>query len=197
MASATIVGVPPALADGLRAALGSCELEVLVAGFGQPPLGPFLELSQGDWEATVAGIREAFLAARDAAAALVERGVPGRIILLSAPPSVRPVQGATLPATAGAFLTTAAQVAAAELGSSGITVNVVVPGWIEGHDSEGLVEGIPAGRLARPAEVAAVCSFLASEQASYVNGAVVSVDGGFSITKTGGGSPLLPRPAGA
>jgi 3-oxoacyl-[acyl-carrier protein] reductase len=114
--------------------------------------------------------------------------VPGRIVLLSSPPAVRPVHGATLPATAGAFLTRAAQVAAAELGESGVTVNVVVPGFV---DDDRFVEGIPVGRLARPEEIAAVVGFLATEAAGYVNGAVITVDGGFTITKTGGGSPLL------
>jgi 3-oxoacyl-[acyl-carrier protein] reductase len=188
MAGLTLVGVPPALEPALREALADAPLETTVAGFGELRTGRFLELEQRDWEAAVSGMRSAFLAARDAAARLVERGEPGRIVLLSSPPAVRPVHGATLPATAGAFLTTAAQVAAAELGGRGVTVNVVVPGWLVG---EGFVDGIPTGRLARPEEIAAVVAFLASEAASYVNGAVVAVDGGFTITKTGGGSPLV------
>ena len=192
-ASLTLVGVTEPLRSAIEEALQAPELDVLVAGFGDTRVAPFLELSQADWEATVAGARAAFLAAVRHGAALVEAGRPGRIILLSSPPAVRPVHGAALQATAGAFLTTAAQVAAVELGSGGVTVNLVVPGWIEGHDPAGLAEGTPAGRLARPQEVASVCAFLASPLASYVNGAVISVDGGFSITKSAGGSPLISR----
>jgi NAD(P)-dependent dehydrogenase (short-subunit alcohol dehydrogenase family) len=188
MAEVRLAGVPPALERALREALADAALDTLIAGFGELRTGRFLDLTQEDWETAVAGMRQAFLAARDHSADLVTRGVPGRIVLLSSPPSVRPVHGAALAATAGSFLTRAAQVAAAELGGKGITVNVVVPGWIEGED---FVEGIPAGRLARPEEIAAVVAFLASEAAAYVSGAVITVDGGFTLTKTGGGSPLL------
>ena len=188
MAALTLVGVPPVLEPAVREALAVAPLDTVVAGFGELPTGRFLELEQADWETAVAGMRAAFLAARDAAADLVARGAPGRIVLLTSPPSVRPVHGASLPATAGSFLTRAAQVAAAELGGAGVTVNVVVPGYV---DDERFVPGVPAGRLARPEEIAAVVAFLASEAASYVNGAVITVDGGFTLSKTGGGSPLV------
>ena len=192
MATLTIVGVAEPLHAAIANALQEPELDVLVAGFGDTRVAPFLDLSQADWDETITGARTAFLAAVRHGARLVEARRPGRIVLLSAPPAMRPVQGASLQATAGAFLTTAAQVAAAELGPSGITVNVVVAGWIEGRDPAELADGTPAGRLARPEEIASVCAFLASSPASYVNGAVITVDGGFTLTKTAGGSPLLP-----
>jgi 3-oxoacyl-[acyl-carrier protein] reductase len=152
--------------------------------------GPFLAVEQADWERTVGTARAAFRTAQAEAARLVAEGRPGRVVFLVPTASLRVVQGASLSATAGAFLTTIAQVGAAELGPTGVTVNVVAYGWPEDAPAA-LAEGVPVGRLARPDDIAAAVAFLASAEAAYVNGAVLAVDGGFWITKTGGGSPLL------
>jgi 3-oxoacyl-[acyl-carrier protein] reductase len=132
--------------------------------------GPLLELEQSDWDAMVADLREIFLGARDFA-----RGREGgRIVFVSAAAAARPIAGATLEGVAGAFLTTVAQVAAAELGTQAITANVVVPALEP--DSQA---------------VDAVVEFLLSDEARGVTGAVIAADGGFSITKASTPNPLL------
>jgi 3-oxoacyl-[acyl-carrier protein] reductase len=165
-------------------------LPVVVAGAGLQARAPFLELEQEEWRAAVTDTRKAFRVAQRAVASWLEEDLPGRVVFVVSTASVRPVQGGALDATVGGFLTTLGQVGAVELGARGITVNTVAHGWLEGEPEE-LVEGIPAGRLAQPDEIAAAIAFLASPAASYVNGALLPVDGGFWITKTGGGSPLL------
>lgn len=187
----TTAGLSPALEAAVRARLAEPALNVVVAGPGRQAVGRVLDLTQAGWEATVAGARNAFLTAQRAAAGWEAAGVPGRIVFAVSSASLRPVPGDVLDAIAGGFLTTIGQVGAIELGGKGITVNTVVHGWIEGEDPAGLVGGVPAGRLARADEIAAAVAFLASEAASYVNGAALAVDGGFWITKAAGGSPLV------
>jgi len=146
---------------------------------------------QEQWSAAVARARAAFVAARDLTAGWRASGQAGRIVLVSSPPAVRVVEGAGLAAVAGAFVTTLGQVAAADLGATGLRVNTVVAGWTEGDADPAFAAGTALGRLAEPAEVAASIAHLLSEGASYVTGATLVADGGFSITKAAGGSPYL------
>jgi 3-oxoacyl-[acyl-carrier protein] reductase len=82
-----------------------------------------------------------------------------------------------------------ARSAARELGSRGITANVVAPGFVDTDMTAALPEDrreqilaqIPLGRYATPDEIAAVVTFLASEGAAYITGAVIPVDGGLGM----------------
>jgi 2-deoxy-D-gluconate 3-dehydrogenase len=75
--------------------------------------------------------------------------------------------------------------------SSAVTCNVVVAGWTASTTPGDVAAGIPAGRYAEDSDIAGAVAYLASPAAKYVSGAVLAVDGGFVITKSGGGSPLL------
>lgn len=183
MARISVSGVPGATGEAIRRTLEErATLDTVVAGTGEPPQKPFLEITPADWEGTIAGIRDAFLAAQAGA----RRG-DARIILVSSAPAVRPVHGASLAATAGAFLHTIGQVAAVELGPDGTTVNVVAPGFVGDARFDA---GVPLGRPPAPQDVAEACAFLASAAAAYVSGAILTVDGAFTVTKTEGGSPI-------
>jgi 3-oxoacyl-[acyl-carrier protein] reductase len=112
----------------------------------------------------------------------------GRVINVSSVVGLRANPGQANYAAAKAGLIALTRTVAAEVARRGITVNAVAPGLIEteltseisSNGGSGLLGAIPARRPGSPEEVAACIDFLASDQASYVNGAVLPVDGGMS-----------------
>jgi 3-oxoacyl-[acyl-carrier protein] reductase len=113
----------------------------------------------------------------------------GRIILISSVVALYGSPGQTNYAASKAGLIGMARSITRELGSRGITANVVSPGYIDTDMTAALPEdtqktylkAIPAGRFAQPSEVARVTAFLASDDAAYISGAVIPVDGGLGM----------------
>ena len=113
----------------------------------------------------------------------------GRIILISSVVGLYGSPGQVNYASSKSALIGFARSVTRELGSRGITANVVAPGFIKTDMTTALPEAqqeaylasIPAGRFAEPEEVAAAVSWLASDEAAYVSGAVLPVDGGLGM----------------
>ncbi|MET9337937.1 MULTISPECIES: 3-oxoacyl-ACP reductase FabG [unclassified Nonomuraea] len=110
----------------------------------------------------------------------------GRIILISSVIAMLGQAGQSNYAASKAGLIGFGRSLAREYGSRGITVNVVAPGFVQTDmtadlDHEAIVKNIPLGRQASPAEVARVVRFLAGDDASYITGAVIPVDGGLGM----------------
>jgi NAD(P)-dependent dehydrogenase (short-subunit alcohol dehydrogenase family) len=169
--------------------------DALVAGLGRPrdPIA-VLELGESEWTAMTARMRSVLVCMRDFAADLLERGAAGRVVVVVDASTLRVAGGAAVTAVAGAFLTTVAQVAAAELGGREIAVNVLAAGGTT-LAVPNTIGAIPLGRPAEPAEIAAACEFLLSDQASYITGATLAVDGGYAITKAGASGAVHDRRA--
>ncbi len=105
----------------------------------------------------------------------------GRIVNVSSVLAERANAGQANYVAAKAGLLGFTRTVAREMARKGVTVNAVTPGVIEtdmtADLSDGLAKAVPAGRVGRPEEVAAAVAFLVSEEAAYVNGATLSVDG--------------------
>ena len=167
------------------------RLDVLVNNAGITKDGLILRMDDEDFDIVIAtNLKSAFVAIRAAARPMMRlKGVGGRIINISSVAGVAGNAGQANYAASKAGLIGMTRVWARELGPRGITANVVAPGFIDTDMVKSVppkvVEQfrarIPAGRLGRPEEVANVYLFLASDLASFINGAVVGVDGGLLL----------------
>ena len=168
------------------------KVDILVNNAGIAQFKDFLELTEEDWDKVLeVNLKGQFLCAKAAAKEMVKEGW-GRIIniasIASGQVGVGFPQVAHYTASKGgvAALT---ETMALELGPKGVRVNAIGPGIIETEMTDGMLsseeqkQGIlartPVGRVGKPADIGAAAVYLASEEADFVNGAVLFVDGGW------------------
>jgi 3-oxoacyl-[acyl-carrier protein] reductase len=165
------------------------RLDVLVNNAGTLREALLEELTDEDFQETLdVNLRAAMVCARAAVPHMLRQG-RGRILSAASATTRLGFQGLTAYAAAKAGIVGMTRTWARELGPRGITANAVAPGLIEGDtphaapspELQAALARLPARRLGKPEEVAAVYLFLASDLASFINGAVVGVDGGLLL----------------
>lgn len=168
-------------------ALGKLDCFVANAGIGRG--GPFLETAEEDWRAVIdTNLTGVFLSSQAAARRMADQGHGGRIITIAslAAEHATPRMAAYSSAKAGVRMLT--RVMAIELAEHRITVNAIAPGLIDTPLSAPLMDAVrgaigqiaPLGRVGEPKDVADLALFLASDDADYVTGGMIFVDGGMN-----------------
>jgi 3-oxoacyl-[acyl-carrier protein] reductase len=159
-------------------------VHVLVNNAGQRRDGLAIRMSAEDWGTVVdTNLSGAFHCTRRALDDMLSARW-GRIVNVSSIVAERANPGQANYAASKAGLLALTRTVAREMARKGVTCNAVLPGVIEtdmtADLAQGLVGAVPAGRVGQPADVAACVAFLCSEEAAYVNGAMLAVDGGLA-----------------
>ncbi len=164
-------------------------VEVLVSNAGITRDGLLLRMSEADFAGVVdANLTAAFRVVKRVSSGMV-RARRGRIILVSSVVGMLGSAGQSNYAASKSGLVGFARSLARELGSRGITVNVVAPGPVETDMTAALGEArlaeltaaVPLARMATADEIAGVVEFLAGPDAAYITGAIIPVDGGLGM----------------
>lgn len=164
-------------------------VEVLVANAGITHDTLLLRMGEDDWTSVIdTNLTGSYRVTKRAAKGML-RLKRGRIILISSVVGLLGSAGQANYAASKAGLVGMARSLARELGSRSITTNVVAPGFVEtdmtdvltDEQKQAIRQQVPLGRYATVGEVASAVTWLASDGAAYVNGAVIPVDGGLGM----------------
>ena len=186
--SAEAVAFDVADADAARSAIEALlqagPVQVIVNNAGIHDDAPMAGMSQAQWKRVIDVSLHGFFHVTQPLLLPMARTRWGRIVSISSVAGVLGNRGQTNYAAAKAALHGASKSLAREMAARRITVNVVAPGVIEGSMAneafppEMIKQIVPAGRAGTPEEVAALVAFLCGEDAGYINGQVIGINGG-------------------
>ena len=182
---------------------GHLDAAVQVAGIAD--FVPFLEFSDANWDRTLnVNLRGAWYLAQEAARVMLRDGIRGAIVLTSSTNAFQPEAGGLAYNTSKAGLVAVMQTAALELSRVGIRVNALAPGIINTRlsafvinhpvQSKVFLDRIPIGRFAQPEEMAQPILWMCSDDASYLSGHLMVVDGAMTAGLPEPGELEAPMP---
>jgi len=192
---AAAVAADVSTADGARALVQAAidhfgRLDVMVANAGINVVKNAVDFEPEEWRRVMAtNLDGVFYCAQAAGRLMLEQG-SGSVISIASVTSFNAFPRRVAYATAKAGLVMLTKVLAAEWGAGGVRVNAIAPGYVRTDLVQGLADGgqldlaavqrrTPMGRLAEPAEIAGAAVFLASDEASFITGETLVVDGGW------------------
>lgn len=181
--AASVEALPKAAAE----AMGGVDILINNAGITRDNL--FMRMSDEEWSQVIAvNLTSAFRLSRAVLRAMMKARW-GRIVQITSVVGTTGNPGQGNYAAAKAGLVGMSKSLAAEVASRGVTVNCIAPGFIATAMTEALTDdqkarilgAIPAGRMGSPDDIAAACRYLASDEAGYVTGATLHVNGGMAM----------------
>jgi 3-oxoacyl-[acyl-carrier protein] reductase len=167
------------------AQLLGCSPDILVTNSGGPATGSVETVTSEQWQGGFNSLWMSVIDSIRAALPEMRRRKWGRIIAITSVAAKQPQPGLIISNSLRAGVLGLVNSISRDVARDGITVNALLPGYINTDriaelklDETSVSAAIPAGRLGRPDEFAALAVFLASERASYINGQAIAVDGG-------------------
>ena len=176
-----------ALVSAVKGRFG--QIDILVNNAGVARDGLLMTAKEADFDQTLDTNLKGSYFCMKAVSRLMLRQKYGRIVSLSSVVGLRGNPGQTAYAASKAGILGLTKAAAKELAAKGVTVNAIAPGFIETDMTaalpekarEAMLATIPAGRPGQAEEVARAAAFLASEEAGYITGQVLCIDGGMAV----------------
>jgi NAD(P)-dependent dehydrogenase (short-subunit alcohol dehydrogenase family) len=178
--------------------VGEGNADALVTMGPAPMLTPLAEVAADEWKARFkAWVEDAFWAFQTWLRDVLARGVPAHWVAITSSLGSLPFPGGGTDGTSAVALQTLVRIAAIEYGPRRIRANAIAPGWREDTlppelDPELAVHDTPTGRLVTCDDIAATVAWLLSPDAAQLNGEVLRLDGGYSVTRGSRPDPRRP-----
>lgn len=173
------------------------EIDLLLINYGDPKVAPFMDITEEDWDSSMNMIvKSSVVMARESIPSMVKKG-SGKIVFITSLTTKQPLENFAISASLRAAVVSLSKVLSNEFAEKGITSNAISQGYFMTPRLESIAEknskkleiplekaydmlkqGIPAKRFGKPEEIGYLVAFLCSDEASYISGTNIQIDGG-------------------